>query len=155
MLQVALTHSDRRSLLNRGNRIPGFVSGKKLIGYSIPHGIEPAPTSVRMYPALIMHAFRVVSEKYVVPPLFITQPVWILRAGNMRLPVTAELQLVAPSAPWAIYQQHVFITLLIGKPEAARCQRIQCATAAAAPSSTSAPVLKRSIENGAAIGCMS
>src|SRR5262245_59186936 len=54
---------------------------------------------------------------------------------DMRLAGVVELVLRPSAAPWAVDQQH------------------QCATAAAAASSISRPVRKRSSENGAAIGC--
>src|ERR1700722_4429060 len=115
--------------------LTGPVGCEDAVAERVTHAVEETAAAMDVPPTFLMRALRVAARIQKIRPRLVINRTRIARARDMRLAAVAELVLWPRAAPGASDQQH------------------QCATAAAAASSIRRPVLNRSSENGAAIGC--
>src|SRR2546430_10839533 len=93
----------RRSsaVLHLGWRIADAIDREDLVRRRVAEHVEPAPAALCMHPALAVQAFGIATHEEIVRPLGIGERVGVFRPSNVCLAATAELDLVARSAPGA------------------------------------------------------
>src|SRR5579864_283253 len=127
----------RHSVQVRRRRLAHPVDRQHLVRHGVAGEVEPAPTAIRMAPALAVHALGIVTEEKILAPHGIAGGK--VRAADVRGATADKLALITRSAPGTGKLHHRRSLL----PP-------QCAMPEAAASSIRRPVVKRSSWKGSA-----
>src|SRR5690606_36971045 len=122
---------------------------QELVTDGLAHRVEEPCAAMDMAPALEMDAARVAADEEVVAPFLVGEGGRIGGPRDMRLAAIGEFEFgQVLLAVGAMDQEHGRGSSVLGSRGSH-----QCATAAAAASSISRPVVNRSSVKGALIGC--
>ena len=77
-----------------------------MVGCGVAGHVEPAATTVGVYPSFEMNAFGIGAKKHVIAPFLFRQLIRMFGSGNMRFAMTAEFRLVAFPTPGTLDDKH-------------------------------------------------